>query len=71
MDCVRDFGPMCSFWLFSFERLNGILGDEPTNNRSIELQLMNRFVKDNSHLHLLSALPRDCSTDISKALVRS
>ena len=56
-DCVNDFGPMSSFWLFSFERFNGILGDEPTNNRSIEIQLITRFLKDNSHLHLLSSIP--------------
>ena len=56
-DCVNDFGPMSSFWLFSFERFNGILGDEPTNKRSIELQLITRFLKDNSHLHLLSSIP--------------
>lgn len=33
-ECIEDYGPMSSFWLFSFERFNGILGDEPTNNRS-------------------------------------
>ena len=37
IECVRDYGPMSTFWLFSFERFNGILGEEPTNNRSIEL----------------------------------
>ena len=45
---------MSSFWLYSFERYNGLL--ESTNNRSIELQLINRFVKDNTHLHLLSSM---------------
>ena len=39
VDCVGDYGPMSSF---SFERFNGLLGNEPTNNRSIELQLINR-----------------------------
>ena len=53
-DSVLDFGPTASFWLFSFERYNGILGDQPTNNRSIEVQLMNRFMLDNSHLHLIN-----------------
>ena len=53
-DSVLDFGPTASFWLFSFERYNGILGDQPTNNRSIEVQLMNIFMLDNSHLHLIS-----------------
>ena len=24
-DCVRDFGPIYGFWLFSFERYNGLL----------------------------------------------
>lgn len=51
--CVRDYGPLHAFWLFSFERYNGILGSQPNNNRSIEIQLMNRFLKDNMHLHLL------------------
>lgn len=26
VDCILDFGPVYSFWLFSFERYNGILG---------------------------------------------
>ena len=52
--CIRDFGPMNSFWLFSFERYNGILGDRPTNNRSIEAQLLKRFVDDNANLQLLA-----------------
>ena len=37
-ECIRDFGTVSSFWLFSFERFNGILGGQPTNNRSIKLQ---------------------------------
>ena len=65
-DCIVDYGPMSSFWLFSFERFNGILGDEPTNNRSIEVQLMSRFMKDNAHLQLLNSIP-DASTDVTKA----
>ena len=51
--CVRDYGPLHSFWLFSFERYNGLLGSQPNNNRSIEVQLMSRFLKDNMHLELL------------------
>ena len=26
-DCIRDYGPVHSFWLFSFERYNGILSN--------------------------------------------
>lgn len=25
-NCIRDYGPVYAFWLFSFERLNGVLG---------------------------------------------
>ncbi len=42
-DVIRDFGPIHSFWCFSFERYNGILGSFTTNNRSIELQLMRKL----------------------------
>ena len=45
---------LSSFWLFSFERYNGILGDQQTNNFSIEVQLINRFIQDNSHIHMLT-----------------
>ena len=50
--CIKEFGPMHSFWLFPFERYNDILESQPTNNRSIELQLMRRFQTDNLYLHL-------------------
>ena len=45
-DCVQDYGPVYSFWLFSFERYNGILGKYPTNNKSIALQMMRKFARD-------------------------
>ncbi len=44
MECVLDFGPVYSFWLFSFERLNGVLGSYHTNCKNISLQLMRRFM---------------------------
>ena len=44
---LEDFGPVYAFWLFAFERYNGILGNQPNNNRSLEPQLMNRFLRDN------------------------
>ena len=43
---VEDFGPIYAFWLFAYERYNGILGSQPSNNRSIETQLMSRFLRD-------------------------
>ena len=47
-ECISDYGPLHEFWLFPFERLNGILGSLPNNNKSIEGQLMRRFMKDQS-----------------------
>lgn len=29
--CVRDYGPLHAFWLFSFKWYNGILGSQPNN----------------------------------------
>ena len=43
-ECIRQYGPMASFWLFSFERFNGLLGMFTNNKRNIEVQLMRKFL---------------------------
>ena len=43
-ECIKDFGPVYGFWCFSFERYNGIMGNYHTNNQSIEIQVMRKFV---------------------------
>lgn len=53
---IVDYGPLHGFWLYAFERYNGILGALP-NNHSIDVQIMKRFVTD-SVTHS-AALPRD------------
>ena len=45
-ECLLDYGPVYSFWLFSFERFNGILEHFPSNNRSVEIHLMQRFLTE-------------------------
>ena len=45
-ECVMDYGPLNHFWLFAFERFNGILGLLPNNNKLIETQMMRQFLKD-------------------------
>lgn len=45
-ESILDYGPIYSFWLFSFERYNGILGNYYTNNKSVELQVMRKFIRD-------------------------
>ena len=47
-ECIKDYGPPHAFWAFAFERYNGILGDQPNNNRSVEFQLAKRFVAGNN-----------------------
>lgn len=49
-ECVMDYGPLHSFWCFAYERYNGILGAMPNNNRSIECQLMQRFLRESQAL---------------------
>ena len=51
-ECFQDYGPCYSFWLFSFERYNGILGRYHTNHRSIEIQLMQKIM-ENMHMKSL------------------
>ena len=48
-ECILDYGPLHGFWLFSFERYNGVLG-RITTNRSVEHQFMQRFLEDNDFL---------------------
>ena len=43
-ECLLDYGPFHAFWCFSFERFNGILSSYHTNNRSIEIHLLSRFL---------------------------
>ena len=51
-ECILDYGPLNHFWLFAFERFNGILGQLPNNNRSIETQMMKRFLADTDVLRM-------------------
>lgn len=44
-ECLTDFGPIHGFWLFSFERYNGLLGMYNTNKKNIESQIMERFLQ--------------------------
>ena len=45
-ECLLDYGPVGSFWCFGFERFNGVLGRYHTNNQTIEVQFMRKFLSD-------------------------
>lgn len=70
LQCLQDYGPTSSFWVYAFERFNGILGSFHLNNTGIESQMMQRFVETQSltGIHLqtdifeadfLNTLPKD------------
>ncbi|GBC20131.2 hypothetical protein GLOIN_2v415082 [Rhizophagus irregularis DAOM 181602=DAOM 197198] len=39
-ECCRDYGPIYSFWCYSFEQMNGILDSYPNSKRYIEPELL-------------------------------
>ena len=43
-EVILDHGPVTSFWCYSFECFNRLLGSTTTNKRSVELQLMRQFL---------------------------
>lgn len=47
--CIREHGPVYSFWLFSFERLNGVMEAFHTNAHNISAQLLKRFLAIHSN----------------------
>ena len=48
---------------FSFERFNGMLGKQPHNNKSIEVQVIRRFMRDSKLIHI--ELPTEFHSDFS------
>ena len=67
--CTEDYGPLHGYWLFPFERYNGILGSMPNNNKSIENQLMSRFIREGN---IISAqLPNEYADEFTPILPSS
>ena len=53
VDCILDYGPIHNFWLFAFERFNGVIGQLPNNNQSIEVQMMKQFLCDSEVIRVV------------------
>ena len=53
--CLMEYGPVHNFWLFVYERYNGIFENYPSSNHSLEIQLTKRFLGE---FHLYSTLPQ-------------
>ena len=47
------------FWLFSFERYKGILGSYQTNNKTVELQIMRKFMTSGILGNMQYSLPEE------------
>ena len=58
-ECVENYGSVYGFWLFSFERYNGLLGSFHTNNREIEVQLMRGFLTMSALDDMQYSMPAD------------
>lgn len=68
-EVLYDYGPTCNFWLFSYERYNGILEQYPSNNRSFEIVMMKRFYKE---FGLYSCgLPEEFQSDFSEIFMET
>ncbi|PKK69219.1 hypothetical protein RhiirC2_781277 [Rhizophagus irregularis] len=48
-ECCQDYGPLYSFWCYSFKRMNGLLGSFPNSHRQIEPELL-RIIMQNWRL---------------------
>ena len=48
-DCIKDYGPIYSFWCFAFERMNGILGSYHVNNHHISIQFTRKFLNSKTY----------------------
>ena len=44
-ECLRDFGPAPVFWLFGFERYNGMLEQENTLMSDVEVSTLRAFMR--------------------------
>lgn len=53
---MKDYGPVQEF---CFKQYNGILGNQPSNNKSIEPQLMQRFLNDSMTKSLIESQSDD------------
>ena len=52
LSCVKQYGPLYSFQLFSFEHYNGIIDNISNNKHNIETEFMKSFDRDNQMINL-------------------
>ena len=53
---VRDYGPIAAFWGYGPERLHGVLGNVPHNNKEQETQLMRYMAEASQARQMITSL---------------
>ncbi|PKY34287.1 hypothetical protein RhiirB3_453864 [Rhizophagus irregularis] len=56
VECYQDYRPLYSFWCYSFERMNSVLGSLPNSKHTIELELF-LISAQSDNAKLMNALP--------------
>ena len=69
--CIRDYGPVYAFWLFSFERLNGVLGSYHSNNQAISVQVMRKFLNNTHYQSKSLEWPQEFEDDLHSLLSKA
>ena len=59
-ESLYNYGPVYNFWLYSYERYNGILEHFPSSNCLLEIQMMHRFFNE---FKLYTAINKDLSSE--------
>jgi hypothetical protein len=59
-ECILDYGPISSFWVFPFERYNGVMGSFVNNWMTPEMQMMRKFTSYQNILSYANASPLNC-----------
>lgn len=67
-DCIQDHGPVYAFWLYAFERMNGIMGSFSTSNHDVTVQLMCKFLS--MQAASINQWPQDLQNDFLPLLLK-
>ena len=67
-ECICNYDPVYNFWLYSYERYNGILEHFPSSNRLLdhEIQMMQRFFNEFKLSTVVEDLPKECYPELQE-----
>ena len=65
---IRDYGPVCNFWCFAYERLNGVMGQYVHSTTSPEVQIYKKFISDQAAAFEASQMATQLGSDTIETL---